>query len=57
MGVLFKLRRKQSNYNRLEHTTMKMKNIAKISLLLGILATVLKHYNGKRCRKETYCNK
>lgn len=30
---------KQSNYNRLEHTTMKMKNIAKISLLLGILAT------------------
>lgn len=30
---------RQSNYNRLEHTTMKMKSIAKISLLLGILAT------------------
>ncbi len=38
---------------------MKMKNIAKISLLLGILATGVNTDNGKTssCLKETYCNK
>lgn len=38
---------------------MKMKNIAKISLLLGILATGVNTTTEKpsSCRKETYCNK
>ena len=31
---------------------MKMKSIAKISLLLGILATGVKHYNGKPVHAE-----
>lgn len=39
MVAWFKLRNKTIEHNRLEHTTMKMKSIAKVSLVLGILAT------------------